>query len=340
MPTIKDVAHEAGVSIATVSYVLNNKTDAVSEKTRLLVLEAVERVGYTPNVNARNLKSSQTRLIGYAWHEVPNDQVNSVLDRFTYSLAQSAEAAGYHVLTFTHPSDSPVAVYDELIRTNRVDAFVLAGTSSEDVRIGFLQDQHFPFVSFGRSNPEWVFPCVDVDGRQGVREAVDYLIALGHTRIAMAAWPPESIAGEHRLSGYREALWNAGISARPDYVLRGEHSAMFGSEVLTKWLELPADERPTAIVAISDLVAVGIMNEAHRRGLVVGEDLSVIGFDDAPMAQYLRPSLTTVAQPITEIAQALMEMLEAQLRKQPIEPHSLLIPPRLIIRESCGRWVE
>ena len=91
MPTIKDVAKEAGVSIATVSYVLNNKDTFVSKATRLQVLEAIERIGYTPNITARSLKASQTRLIGYAWHEVPYDQVNPVLDRFTYYLAQAAE---------------------------------------------------------------------------------------------------------------------------------------------------------------------------------------------------------------------------------------------------------
>src|SRR5215510_7425809 len=125
MPTIKDVAKAAGVSIATVSYVLNNKDSFVGKETRQQVLEAVERVGYRPNITARNLKSSQTRLIGYAWHEVPHDQVNPVLDRFTYHLAQAVEAAGYHLLTFTHPLHDPYPVYNEMIRTQRVDGFIL-----------------------------------------------------------------------------------------------------------------------------------------------------------------------------------------------------------------------
>lgn len=336
MPTIKDVAREAGVSIATVSYVLNNKDTFVSKATRLQVLEAIERIGYTPNITARSLKASQTRLIGYAWHEVPYDQVNPVLDRFTYYLAQAAEAAGYHLLTFTHPLERPIPVYDEMIRTQRVDAFVLAGTVVDDERIRFLMESRFPFVSFGRSNAGWDFPWVDTDGERGVYEATKYLVSLGHERIAMAAWPEESISGEYRVRGYLDALHDAGIVSHSDYVLRGEHSEAAGGEALAYWWDMPADERPTAIVAITDLVAIGIMNEAEKRGLVVGRDVSVIGYDDAPMSQYLRPALTTVQQPIIEIGQGLVALLESVIRQESPASHHLLIPPRLVIRDSCG----
>jgi DNA-binding LacI/PurR family transcriptional regulator len=336
MPTIKDVAREAGVSIATVSYVLNNKNTFFSEGTRQQVLEAVERIGYTPNVTARNLKSSQTRLIGYAWHEVPYGQVNSVLDHFTYSLAQSAEAAGYHVLTFTHPLHDPVPVYEELIKTHRVDGVVLAGTIANDERIRFLIEAEFPFVSFGRSNPEWHFPWVDTDGQRGICEAVNYLHNLGHRRIAIAAWPEESISGEFRVAGYVEALQKAGLALYPDYILRGIHSEKFGREALAYWYRLPEAERPTAVIAVSDLIAVGVMNEARERGMVIGDTLSVIGFDDAPMGQYLTPSLTTVRQPIGEISQALVTMLESILDKRILTEHKLLIAPQLIVRNSCG----
>lgn len=336
MPTIKDVAREAGVSIATVSYVLNKKNAFVSEETRQQVLETIDRIGYTPNVTARNLKSSQTRLIGYAWHKVHDDQVNPVLDRFTYSLAQAVEAAGYHLLTFTHPINDPDPVYDELIRTQRVDAFVLSGTVRDDRRIQFLQDAKFPFVSFGRSNPDWDFPWVDTDGRQGVRDAVDYLVSMGHRRIAMAAWPEESISGNFRVQGYLEGLQEAGIPFRPDYLYRDEHSEAAGRRALMHWMQLPVAERPTAVVAITDLVAIGLLNQAEYYSLTVGQDISVIGFDDAPLGQYLRPALTTVQQPIVEIGQALMNLLTMGLSSSDDAPHHVLLPPKLVIRASCG----
>jgi DNA-binding LacI/PurR family transcriptional regulator len=336
MPTIKDVAREAGVSIATVSYVLNNKPAAISADTRQLVWNAVQKIGYVPNVTARNLRSSQSRLIGYAWHEVPQNQINPVLDRFTYHLAHAAENAGYHILTFTYPIGDPLPVYDELIRTGRVDAFVVGSTVLDDQRIRFLIAQNFPFVCFGRSNPEWDFPWVDTDGTYGMRLAVDYLIGLGHHRIAMVAWPEESLTGNYRLMGYLEGLDAAGIPIVDEYVIRGEHSEQTGRQALEQWLKLPRDEQPTAIVTVSDLIAIGVMNAADERGLTIGRDLSVIGFDDAPMSQYLRPALTTLQQPIPEIGQAIITILEDGIAKtDPTTAHRLL-KPALITRTSCA----
>jgi DNA-binding LacI/PurR family transcriptional regulator len=336
MPTIKDVAREAGVSIATVSYVLNNKTHLVGKDTRQEVLDAIARVGYTPNVTARNLKASQTRLIGYAWHEVPDDGANPLLDRFAYYLAQGVEAAGYHLLTFTHPAHDPFPVYNEMIRTQRVDAFVLSGTHGNDERIRFLIDSPIPFVSFGRSNPEWDFYWVDTDGTRGVQDAVEYLVSLGHQRIAMAAWPDDSISGNFRLDGYIAGMEAAGLPIHPAYIVRGDHSEQAGRDAMAYWMSLPQAERPTGIVAITDLVAVGIMNEAERYGLSIPGDLSVIGFDDAPMTQYIRPGLTTIQQAIPETGRALMTILEALLNKTEPEAAHILIPPRLIVRGSCS----
>jgi DNA-binding LacI/PurR family transcriptional regulator len=334
MPTIKDVAREAGVSIATVSYVLNNKTEAISEDTRTRVWTAVRTIGYRPNVTARNLRSSRSKLIGYAWHEVSLEEVNTVLDRFVYSLARSAEAAGYHMLTFTFPKDAPIPVYDELIRTGRVDGFVIGSTVYDDPRVRFLLDQNFPFVCFGRANDGWEFPWVDTDGQQGTREAVDYLVSLGHRRIAMAAWPEDSLTGNFRVAGYLEGLRRAGIEQA--LIARGENSEQTGRDALVEWLDLPADERPTAILCVTDLVAIGVMNEAERRGLVVGKDLSVIGYDDAPLAQYLRPALTTLRQPIEQVGEALITMLEDAIESVEPEQRHVLLPPRLIKRASCG----
>src|SRR5687768_4073846 len=132
MPTIKDVAKAAGVSIATVSYVLNDRKDMVSDKTRLHVLEIAKRLGYRPNIIARNLQSSRTKLVGYAWHINPLDQPTSVMDQFIYTLAQTVEEMGYHLLTFTNKREDPVAVYDDLIRSGRVDGFVVADTVTDD----------------------------------------------------------------------------------------------------------------------------------------------------------------------------------------------------------------
>jgi DNA-binding LacI/PurR family transcriptional regulator len=171
---------------------------------------------------------------------------------------------------------------------------------------------------------------------------VDYLVGQGHRRIAIAAWPDESLAGKFRLLGYLSGLEAAGIGPRPEWIFRAEHSEISGREALAYWWTLPAELRPTAVVAVSDLMAIGVMNEAERLGLRVGHDLSVIGFDDAPMSQYLRPSLSTLRQPIPEIAERVIQILEALLLERSGQPaaaaveRQVLLPPELIIRDSSG----
>lgn len=336
MPTIKDVAREAGVSIATVSYVLNNKTASISDDTCRQVIEAAERIGYAPNSTARNLRYSRTNLIGYAWHDLPEDQVNPVLDRFAYYLARAAERAGYHLLTFTAPAEDPLSVYNELIRTGRVDGFVLAGTQADDRRIQFLMESGTPFVSFGRSNPEWDFPWVDTDGETGIRQAVEHLIALGHERIAMIAWPEQDNVSHYRVRGYCQALQAAGLPLRPEYLVRGVHDEALGRAAIDYWWQLPTAQRPTAIVAASDTEAISALREAERRGMEIGRTLSVVGFDDLPLSQYLRPALTTLHQPIPLIADKLILLLEGLLSHKDLEERQILIAPRLIIRDSSG----
>lgn len=334
MPTIKDVAREAGVSIATVSYVLNNKTDSISEDTKNLVLETAKRIGYTPNVTARNLRFSQTRLIGYAWHSVPSSQVNAVMDRFTYHMAHAAESQGYHILTFTHPADDPTPVYDELIRTRRLDAFVLSATEFEDPRVKLLTEAKFPFACFGRAEHDAL--CVDVDGQVGIGMAVEHLVSLGHRRIAMVAWGDSATTSVSRRDGFVDAMDTMGLAIPDGYITYGENSEDYGRHSFTNFAELPEDQRPTAYVCSSDLEAIGLMNAATEYGLQVGQDISVVGYDDVPMSQYLRPALTTMRQPISEVADLLAIMLKARIENKPITQRQYTIHPELIVRDSTG----
>ena len=197
-----------------------------------------------------------------------------------------------------------------------------------------------PFVSFGRANDDWDFLWVDTDGEEGTRQAVEYLVSLGHRKIAMAAWQ-EDVADRElwRVAGYLR--WAALRGNRASRIFCAARTANRpGATRCKRWWELPAEERPTAIIAISDLIAIGIMNEAEQRGLTVGKDLSVIGFDDAPMTQYLRPALTTLRQPIEQIGEVLITMLEDAIEGVEPEVRHLLLPPRLIKRASCGPVVE
>ena len=338
--TIRDVARRAGVSIATVSYVLN-RSASVSEATRARVLEAVAELGYRPSAIARGLRAQESRVIGYSWLRVSADRWHPILDRFLYSMTEAAEAQGYQILTFTRAhGDKPWLPYQELLLTGRVDGFVLSETNRDDARIGYLLERGFPFVAFGRANEEWDFPYIDVDGEAGLRLAVDHLVALGHQRIGLIAWPELSLVGHYRHRGYVMALESAGIALDPAWIVRTEHTEAAGRQAMHTLLDLPPRHRPTAVIAVSDLMAIGAINATYEAGLRPGRDVAVVGFDDIPTAQYLRPSLTTLRQPIDEVGERVINMLLQLVRGEELAQRRVLLAPTLIVRESCGGRTE
>ncbi len=335
---IKDVAQAADVSIATVSYVLNNSAP-VSEETRRRVMDAANRLGYRPNSTARNLKASETRIIGYAWHNVEQNQMNAVLDRFIYRMAQAAELRGYHVMTFTLPTVQGGAgdrahVYEELIRTSRVDGFIVAETDRNDDRIEHLLKLKFPFVAFGRANPAWDFPFVDVDVKAGVRLAVEHLLALGHRRIACLAWQHGLHNGDERLAGYLETLQAAGIVPCSEWIARLQNVIEDGYAATQTLMALPADIRPTAIVSLSDVMAIGAMRYLESADIRIGYEVALTGFDDDPISAFINPPLTTLHQPIDAIGDKVIEMLIGVITNQPLAEKAVLIEPALIVRGS------
>lgn len=334
--TIREVAKAAGVSIATVSYVLNDSR-RVSDGTRQRVLEATQRLGYRANITARNLQASETRLLGYSWRPSPPDQFNPILDRFLQAAAEAAARHGYRVLTVpTSTLEDELAVYEEMILIGQVDGFVLSNTSLEDVRIQRLLENGFPFVAFGRSDPEMNFPWVDIDGTAGIRLAAQHLLAQGHQRIACLAWPEPSLTGYYRLNGYRTALADAGLTIDPAWIVRGENRHSDGYTMTQQLLALPANRRPTAIVAMSDLMAMGSLNAIWDAGLQPGHDVAVTGFDDAPVTRFLRPPLTSLRQPIAEVGERLVTLLVDLCQGRPVaEPH-VILQPELVIRASSG----
>ncbi len=334
--TIREVAKEAGVSIATVSYVLNNSR-RVAEETRQRVLAVSQRLGYRANIMARNLQASESRLLGYSWRPSPPDQFNPILDLFLQATAEAAERHGYRVLTFpTSTIEDEVALYEEMILVGQVDGFVLSNTNLGDLRIRSLMERNFRFVAFGRSDPVMNFPWVDIDGTAGIRLATQHLIERGHRRIACLAWPEPSLTGRYRLEGYLAALADAGLPGDPDWIARGENTHGDGYSMTQRVLALPSGRRPTAIVAMSDLMAMGALNAVWDAGVQPGHDVAVTGFDDAPVARYLRPALTTLRQPIGEVGERLVTMLVDLFQGRPVaEPHVILMP-ELVIRESSG----
>ncbi len=334
--TLKDVAERAGVSYQTVSKVLAGQ-GSVSTETRARIQTVVRELGYRPNIRARNLRVQRSHLIGYSWQPEPPDLYNPILEKFLQSIIQSAEQQNHHILTFAWQQETDqLEEYHSLVQSGRVDGLILSSIDFNDRRVAYLMDLNFPFVAFGRANPEWDFAYIDVDGGTGLRQMTEYLLALGHRRIAVLAWLESSRTGEDRLQGYYRAMQQAGVSYEKGWIVHGENIVSAGYDGAGQFLQRPPAERPTALIGMSDTLAIGAMNAAHDLGLTVGRDVSISGFDDAPLSQYLQPPLTTVRQPIWEVGQRSIELLFQIMDDSAPAERQILLPPRLIIRQSTG----
>ncbi|MCD4684738.1 MAG: substrate-binding domain-containing protein, partial [Anaerolineae bacterium] len=238
-------------------------------------------------------------------------------------------------MTFVLEPDRPIVnSYQRLILSNRVDGFVVSHTNWDDPRIEMLMDSDVPFVAFGRANAEFEFAYVDVDGYDGMRQVTEHLLELGHTRFAYIGWPPESVSGDARYSGYREALQDAGIDVREASERRICNCVDEGYTAAAELMTLsPA---PTAIVCVSDVNAVGAMRYLTEHGYRVGVDVVVSGFDDIALSEFLSPPLTTVHQPLEVIGEQLIQMLLTHINKKgvPAREQQVVLKPQLIVRES------
>ena len=327
--TLKDVAAEAGVSYQTVSKVLNGKA-FISAETETRIWNAIKKLGYQPNIAARNLRTQSSNLIGFNW--TPDDTINPIIDRFLYSITRHLRTANYYVLIL--PEDEHAESHRDLYFRGQVHGYALASTNHDDPRVAALIEHNIPFVSFGRANDAWDFSWVDVDGGAGIEQVMDHLMERGRQRVALFTWPEGSQAGEDRERGYFGRMQMHNIPIRDGWVQRMNNSVESGYQAAQRMLQLAESERPDAIVCVNDMLAIGAMNCLAAAGLRVGEDIAVTGFDDVPMAEFLHPSLTTVQQPVEAAGEQVAKLLLAQFTKQAIVEKTRLLQPTLIVRQS------
>jgi DNA-binding LacI/PurR family transcriptional regulator len=330
-PSLETVAERAGVSRQTVSNVLN-APHVVKPETLARVLAVIEETGYRQNRAARTLRTRRSYLIA-ARMQAPSDGINgAVLDAFLHALTLSAEQRGYRVLLYAADDDAQeIAAFDALLNDHDLDAFVLAGTHPGDERTEWLARRGAAFVTFGRPwGVEAGHGWVDVDGASGVYDATRHLIRRGHRRIAFIGWPEGYAVGEDRHSGYLRACTEDDLET--DGLTRsGLDSLATGRTAGSQLLNLAAP--PTAIVCVSDSIALGVWTEITARGLTPGKDVAVIGFDDTPTANVI--GMTSVAQPVGDIAEDCMTLLTRTLEGEPATPPGqLLLNPSLVVRAT------
>jgi DNA-binding LacI/PurR family transcriptional regulator len=330
-PTLADVAELAGVSRQTVSNALNNPA-LLRHDTLARVQSAVDELGYSPNRAARNLRTRASHLIGLRFAPAQEGTANALMDRFVHSLVETSKEAGYHVLLFAGDGGDPLAGYDDLVRSTAVDAFVVTDTYLGNPQTAWLEERRAPFVAFGRpwDNSDATHPWVDVDGSTGARMATDHLLDKGHTRIAWIGWRKDSFIGEDRRSGWAGALHDRGLSTK-GLASRVEDTLSSGREAAAVLLD---EAQPSAFVCASDTLAMGVYRTLNERGLTPGRDVAVVGFDDSQVAQVVHPGLTSVRQPLEQVAVEVVAALSGLLNHPPVAHPRTLLAPSLVVRQS------
>jgi LacI family transcriptional regulator len=332
--TIKDIAERTGKSITTVSRALAGYDD-VAPETKVLVRQVAEELGYEPNLLAQRLQKQRTDTIGLILPTFGPRFSDPFFSEFLAGVGNRATRSGFDLLVSTQaPGPDEVQAYRRKVQGRQVDGFIVVRTRGHDARIDYLRRAGVPFVVFGRIEGTLDFPFVDEDGVWGMRLMAGHLARLGYRRIACIAPPDEMMFARYRLQGLREGLAEHGVALDESQIVRSDLTQR-GGHATTEAL-LTSDKPPDAIAACNDLMALGAMSAAQGRGLAVGQDVAVTGFDDIPMAEHSHPPLTTLHQPIYEIAIMLTEMLLAIVAGQTPEQSQVILKPRLVIRRSCG----
>jgi LacI family transcriptional regulator len=333
--TLKDLAARLGLSVTTVSRALAGYGD-VAEATRQRVLQAAEEMGYVPDVTARRLQKGRTDTIGFVIPTSGPRFSDPFFSELLAGIGNEAARQNFDLLVSTRPPDTPEehAAHRRMVEGRLVDGLLVVRTRVKDQRIVYLARIGFPFVVFGRSDLDIDFPYVDEDGFRGLELVTQHLVELGHRRLALISPPQDLMFCHYRRLGLEASLRRNGLSLDPEYRIVSDLTQQGGYKAMNTLLDLTSP--PTAVVACNDLMALGAISAAQKRGVVVGRDIAVTGFDDIPLAEHSHPPLTTLHQPIYEIGRQICDMLIRIIRGEELVERHVLLQPELIIRESSG----
>jgi len=327
--TIYDVAREAGVSMATVSRVVNGNPN-VKPMTRKKVLGAIERLGYRPNAVARGLASKKTTTVGVI--------IPDISSLFFSELARGIEdiATMYKYNIILCNSDQRLEKELQLINTlleKQVDGLLFMGAEIKEDHLQALTSTQVPTVLAATRDADNKLPSVTIDHFQAAYDATQALVQRGHKRIGMITGPmSDPLGGLMRYEGYKQALKDAGVKVEEELVAHGNLFYESGLSHTKEFLKLK--QPPTAIFAANDEMAIGAIHAVQDSGLHVPNDVEVIGHDNIRLTEMVRPRLTSVVQPMYDIGAVAMRLLTKYMNNEPVEQHVVLLPHRIEYRES------
>ncbi len=328
MAGIKDVAALAGVSVATVSRVLND-SPRVSEEARAKVIAAVDTLRYRPNAVARSLRTEATRTLGL----IIGDVLNPFFSVLARAVDDEARAAGYTVVIGN--ADERPEQQDHYVRTlleQRVDGLLICPTAEVTPLVEDCVRAGGPLVFLDRTLTGLDVPSVRADGTAAIHDLIRHIRNLGHRRVAFISGPELLSTGRERTRAFADAMRENGLEVREDYLKAGDFQAGSGHAITAGFLDLP--EPPEVIFAGDNLMALGALDEIRARGLRIPQDVGLASFDDVAWFVHLDPPITAISQPAEELGRRAVRALVERIADRPVE--SVVLPARLVIRRSCG----
>lgn len=327
--TIMDVAEEAGVSYSTVSRVVNNK-DVVDEHTRARVMQAITKLGYVANRQARSLAGGSSQVIGLLVRDLGTGYIGEIIRGIDDELAQ----AQYDLMLYTtHRRRTKESAYVTMMAQGVADGLLLVLPRHPEAYLVSLTERNFPYFLIDHQGIAKDEPAVAAANWQGGFAATDHLIALSHRRIGFVTGNLSMGCSLDRLAGYRAALEQHGIPADEDLIQEGNFFQSDGYAAGEALLDL--EDPPTAVFASNDVMAFGVMDAVRDRGFRIPGDISIVGFDDIPQAASVHPPLTTVRQPLEEMGRVAARSLLALIDDPRRTADRIELPTELVVRQSC-----
>ncbi|WP_416828721.1 LacI family DNA-binding transcriptional regulator [Ectobacillus polymachus] len=333
--TIKDVAKKANVAPSTVSRVIAN-SPRISEKTKRRVRKIMDELGYHPNMNARSLANQMTQALGLV---MPSSASKAFLNPFFPEVIRGISSFS-HVKDYSlymSTGDTEEEIFEgvaRMVQGKRVDGIIVLYSRTNDKVVQYLHEQQFPFVLIGKpSHAMESITYIDNDNYLAGREVTEYLLSLGHKRIAFIGGSPDLMVTKERLAGYKEALKLANIALPDEYVCFMEFLRE-GGQLAVEHL-MSYEEAPTAIVVTDDLMALGVLSTLSEKGYHVPDEVSVVSFNNVVFAEIAYPPLTSVDVKIYQLGYEAAKNLIERIETPNFSPKSIIVPYKLIVRQTC-----
>ncbi|MDK2799453.1 MAG: LacI family transcriptional regulator [Clostridiales bacterium] len=326
--TIKDVARRAGVSIATVSRVIN-KTSNVSPEIKKKIEEAIVELNYRPNLMARALKNDITHTIGIIISDISNPffmniirEVENQVKEFGYTL----------IMVSTDEDPEKERQYIKVMYDKRVDGIIISSTGKNEDYLCKVKDSGIPIIFIDRRPDDYKFDTVYVDKAKAAYNITNYLLSKGHRKIALISGPRDIITNYDRFLGYTKAFYNNNLPINNEFLYFGEYTSEYGAQVLEQIFKLK--DKPTAIISASEKITNGILLQANRLNICIPDDISLVSFGDIEMGELIKPRLTYVDNLNNEVGKIAGKMILERLKDYQKNVEERILNTNLVIRES------